>query len=103
MANSLGSTLIWRRSAARMVSCVMGTSYDLPVRLSVMVSVSRGVLEPSCFLVVVADSGESIEKSSEAAARLRRSHYHCTPKGGAAGNGPDGRRKARQFKELVEG
>src|SRR5260370_39439673 len=29
-----------------------------------MVSVSRGVAEPSIFLVVVADNGESIEKSS---------------------------------------
>src|SRR5260370_35178128 len=29
-----------------------------------MVSVSRGVAEPSSFLVVVADNGESIEKSS---------------------------------------
>src|SRR6266403_365788 len=71
MPNSLGSTLIWRRSAARMVSCVMGTSEDLPVRLSVMVSVSRGEVGPSGFLVVVADSGESIEKSSEAAGRCR--------------------------------
>src|SRR6266478_4195266 len=61
MPKSLGSTLIWRRSAARMVSCVMGISYDLPVRLSVMVSVSRGAVEPSSFRVVVADSGESIE------------------------------------------
>src|SRR6266478_1338192 len=73
MPNSLGSTLIWRRSAARMVSCVMGTSYVLPVRLSVMVSVSRGVEEPSCFLVVVAESVESIEKPSEAAAQSRAS------------------------------
>src|SRR5260370_17684270 len=81
MPNSLGSALIWRRSAARMVSCVMGISYDLPVRLSVMVSVSRGVGEPSGFLVVVADSGESIEKSSDAAGRLPRFPYHCTPKG----------------------
>src|SRR6266478_6667275 len=71
MPNSLGSTLIWRRSAARMVSCVMGTSYVLPVRLSVMVSVSRGVEEPSCFLVVGAESEESIEKPSEAAAQSR--------------------------------
>src|SRR5260370_38032465 len=67
-----------------------------------MVSVSRGVGEPSCFLVVVADSGESIEKSSDAAERLRRYRYHCTPKGGAAGNRAQGRRKARQFKELVK-
>src|SRR6266436_5028073 len=34
-----------------------------------MVSVSRGAEEPSCFLVVVAESVESIEKSSEAAAQ----------------------------------
>src|SRR6266566_3777511 len=36
-----------------------------------MVSVSRGAEEPSCFLVVVAESVESIEKSSEAAAQSR--------------------------------
>src|SRR6266550_2103486 len=36
-----------------------------------MVRVSRGAGEPSGFLVVVADSGESIEKSSEAAGRCR--------------------------------
>src|SRR2546429_4872106 len=34
-----------------------------------MVRVSRGAGEPSGFLVVVADSGEFIEKSSEAAGR----------------------------------
>src|SRR6267154_729826 len=36
-----------------------------------MVSVSRGVEEPSCFLVVVAESVESIKKSSEAATHSR--------------------------------
>src|SRR5260370_23121217 len=45
-----------------------------------MVSVWRGTVEPSRFLVVVADSGESIEKSSEGAERLPRFRYHCTPK-----------------------
>src|SRR5712692_10081553 len=103
MPNSLGSTLIWRRSAARMVSCVMGTSYDLPVRLSVMVSVSRGVVEPSCFLVVVADSGESIEKSSEAAERLPRFRYHCTPKGAPPETGRRGVAKCTKAKSWWKG
>src|SRR5229473_2572700 len=98
MPNSLGSTLIWRRSAARMVSCVMGTSYDLPVRLSVMVSVWRGVLEPSCFLVVVAESGESIEKSWEAAERVLRCRYHCTPKGAPRETGRRGGAKCTNAK-----
>src|SRR5260370_31061574 len=46
-----------------------------------MVIVSRGVVEPSCFLVVVGESGEPIEKASEAAERFPRFRYHCTPKG----------------------
>src|SRR3990172_5269924 len=41
MPKSPGSTLICRRSSARMVSLVMGSSYVLPVRLSVMLSESR--------------------------------------------------------------
>jgi len=45
-----------------------------------MVSVSRGVEEPSCFLVVVEESVESIEKSLEAAAHLPHLPYHSTPK-----------------------
>src|SRR6266849_6330897 len=85
MPNSAGSTLIWRRSAARMV-------------LSVMVSVWRGVLEPSCFLVVVAESGESIEKSSEAAERLLRFRYHCTPKGAPPETGRRGDAKCTNAK-----
>src|SRR4051812_43053268 len=35
MPNSSSSTLIWRRSIARTVPSVIGSSYDLPVRLSV--------------------------------------------------------------------
>src|SRR5205085_3344984 len=38
--NSSAVTLIWRRSVARMVPSWIGISYCLPVRLSVMVSVS---------------------------------------------------------------
>src|SRR5437588_3289817 len=37
--NSSGSTLIWRRSTARTVPSVTGSTYVLPVRLSVTVSV----------------------------------------------------------------
>src|SRR5437879_4216283 len=45
-----------------------------------MVRVWRGVAEPSSFLVAVAESGESIAKSSGAAARPPRFPYHFTPK-----------------------
>ncbi len=38
--NSSGTTLICRRSIARIVPSWMGISYCLPVRLSVIVSVS---------------------------------------------------------------
>jgi len=38
-------------------------------------------VESSDILVVVADNGESIEKPSQAAERLPRLRYHCTPKG----------------------
>src|SRR5436190_6990461 len=40
MPNSSAVTLIWRRSVALIVPSWMGTSYCLPVRLSVIVSVS---------------------------------------------------------------
>src|SRR5215813_3016771 len=40
MPNSSGTTLIWRRSVALIVPSWTGTSYCLPVRLSVIVSVS---------------------------------------------------------------
>src|SRR5712692_5923290 len=55
-----------------------------------MVSVSRGVEEPSCFLVVVAESVESIEKSLEAAAHLPHLPYHSTPKEGPPETGRKG-------------
>src|SRR5712692_3004645 len=51
MPNSFAFTLIWRRSRARMVLWVMGISYCLPVRLSVMVSVSRGTAAASWLAV----------------------------------------------------
>src|SRR5215208_3835723 len=38
--NSSAVTLIWRRSVALIVPSLIGTSYCLPVRLSVIVSVS---------------------------------------------------------------
>src|SRR5580658_850382 len=43
MPKSDSRTLILRRSSARMVSCVMGSSYCRPVRLSTTVRVSRGL------------------------------------------------------------
>src|SRR5207247_9144362 len=52
--NSRGSTLIWRRSRARMAPLVMGISYCFPVRLSVMVRVSRGAVRASDLGVWVA-------------------------------------------------
>src|SRR5260370_535157 len=52
-----------------------------------MVSVWRAAVGLSCFLVAVAESGESIEKPSEAAGRWPRFHYHCTPNGRPAGTG----------------
>src|SRR5579863_6852552 len=60
MPKSASFTLILRRSAARIVSCVMGSSYVLPVRLSVTVSVSRDLADASAFCVSVADVEESI-------------------------------------------
>src|SRR5713101_5415227 len=68
-----------------------------------MVSVWRGVLEPSCFLVVVAESGESIEKSSEAAERLLRFRYHCTPKGAPPETGRRGGAKCTKAKSWWKG
>src|SRR5229473_2992629 len=75
MPNSLGSTLIWRRS--------------------VTVRVSRGVTEPSGFFVCVADKGESIKRSSKGGQKTNAAfQYHCTPKGrprklaGRAGQSP---------------
>src|SRR5437660_8278144 len=53
-----------------------------------MVSVSRAVVAPSGFLVCVAESGELIPKSSEAAERLPNLLYHSTPKAGGAETGP---------------
>src|SRR5215471_18521237 len=64
---------------ARMVPWVMATSYDLPVRLSVMVRVSRDEEEASAFLVVVALDTESMRKPQQQ--RRKSLLYHCTPKG----------------------
>src|SRR6266576_627044 len=81
-----------------MVSWVMETSEDLPVRLSVMVRVSRGAGEPSGFLVVVADSGESIEKILGDRGAVPRFRYHCTPKGALPETGRRGGRKCANSK-----
>jgi len=45
--NSSSVTLIWRSSVARIVPSVIGSSYDLPVRLSMMVRVSAPP-SPAC-------------------------------------------------------
>src|SRR5580698_7552246 len=65
MPKSVSFTLILRRSAARIVSCVMGSSYVLPVRLSVTVSVSCDLADASVLRASVADVDveESIERS----------------------------------------
>src|ERR1700751_4040074 len=65
MPKSLGSVLIWRRSTARMVPFVMGTSYALPVRLSVMVRVSRELQYASVLVVPAVVVRESIEQTSQ--------------------------------------
>jgi hypothetical protein len=66
----------------------------------VMVSVSRGAGEPSVFLVVVADSGESIEKSSEAAGRCR-AFIITVHQRGRRRKLAEGAVQVRKFKELV--
>ena len=48
---SLSDTLMSRRAVARTVPSSTGTSYDLPVRLSVMVSVSEAVATPPPLLL----------------------------------------------------
>src|SRR5215510_2824466 len=64
---------------ARMVPWVMGTSYVFPVRLSVIVRVSRAIPEPSDFLACVAIGADSIEEAS-IVGRDARLSLHCTPK-----------------------
>src|SRR5687767_2015481 len=59
MPNSSEVTLICRRSAARMVPSWIGISYCLPVRLSVIVSVSA-IESRRCFLVVVLVRGRFV-------------------------------------------
>src|SRR5260370_38805101 len=67
-----------------------------------MVRGSRGAGEPSGFLVVVADSGESIEKSSEAAGRCRAFviTVHQRGRGRKLAEGA-GQSSHAKFKELV--
>src|SRR5713101_10047695 len=60
MPKSAPSSLSWRRSVAWMVPLVMGSSKDLPVRLSVRVTVSRGMAEASAFLDFDGDCTEFI-------------------------------------------
>src|SRR6266853_3828957 len=61
-----------------------------------MVRVSRGAEAPSDFRVAVAESGESIKKSSEA--RSPRFPYQCTPKGAPPETGRWGVRKRENSK-----
>src|SRR6516165_8965093 len=61
MPKSVARTLTCRKSLARMVSWVMGISYDFPVRLSVIVRVSRFVASASLDFNCVAGSAESMQ------------------------------------------
>ena len=58
---SVGCSLIWRRSIARIVPSLIGRSYDLPVRLSVIVTDSFIFAAPSCALASGADVIVAIE------------------------------------------
>src|SRR5208283_406075 len=84
---SSGFTLICRRSMVLMESCVIGSSYDLPVRLSVMVIVSRRVAPPSVDLLCVVGSAESIRISSPGAAKDAPHSVTLYTKAGTRGNG----------------
>src|SRR6267143_692102 len=63
-----------------------------------MLSVSLGAAEPSGFLVVVADNGESIEKILGGRGAVPRFRYHCTPKGAPPETGRRGGRKCANSK-----
>src|SRR5260370_37499036 len=64
-----------------------------------MVSESRDAVGLSSFLTWVADMGESIEQSSEAAERLPGSPYHSTPKQAAPETGAFTREARLQSRE----
>src|SRR6266853_1176069 len=95
---SSGAALIWRRSIARIVPSVIGTSYFFPVRLSVIVSVSvvaivvlirfgwhlviavdpsREILKLAAFAAERAPRGIDRLLAAEHAARVGHS-AHCT-------------------------
>jgi hypothetical protein len=59
------------------------------------------MVEPSSFLVVVADNGESIEKSSGRGA-VPRFRYHCTPKRAPPETGRRGGRKSTNSKSWLK-
>src|SRR6267143_4205457 len=67
-----------------------------------MLSVSLGAAEPSGFLVVVADNGESIEKILAGRGAVPRFRYHCTPKGAPPETGRRGGAKCANAKGWLE-
>src|SRR5882762_6578705 len=68
-----------------------------------MLSVSLGAAEPSGFLVVVADNGESIEKILGGRGAVPRFRYHCTPKGAPPETGRRGGAKRTNAKGWSKG
>src|SRR5579875_2899350 len=83
MPKSDSLILIWRKSMARIVSFLMGTSYCRPLRLSMIVSVSRLLPAEAPLFATVPDfvelmrwalSGKFDERTALPYA------YHCTPK-----------------------
>src|SRR5579862_6591995 len=76
MPKSASFTLIWRRSMARIVSFLMGTSKWRPVRLSVMESVSRCAPEGASLTAAGSDLvgfiAQPLQTESRRAGRLVR-------------------------------
>ena len=88
MPKSSSLTLIFRRSRARIVSSLMGTSYDLPVRLSVMVRVSAHERHLR---------GQGGCRTGAASAAMRRRNLLQIPEAGSDdGHRGDGRRFSAQ-------
>src|SRR6516162_10881144 len=71
MPKSVARTLTCRKSLVRIVSWVMGISYDFPVRLSVIVTVSRFVPSASLDFNCVAGSAESMQTPQNEKGRER--------------------------------
>src|ERR1700726_1721968 len=92
MPKSESLIFIWRRSMARMVSFSTGISYCLPLRLSVMVSVSRrlvaGVALVATVVGLVGFIAEPLERQWRNYKRQR--DYHFIPNSGASVAGFNG-------------